>query len=239
MIAILIAILLCHFPVQFQAVSKGSPTPEEIISKMQSVYASCASYVDEGEVRTTFLKEDGNQPTVRSTQFETAFVRASDFRFECKTSLPYPSNNWGRSIIHRTGNSVRTWHSFMKPHLGTASDLRMAIAADAGTSSLSGTTVPELLIPELGNPLITRLVDLQLLGEEEVEGRAAYKIEGSYNPIDLGRTTIWIDEQTMMVLKIYSLRKRKDWTTETTTIYRSQINVEVPLEKLKFNPPAR
>jgi hypothetical protein len=62
--------------------SQQRPTssPQEILDKMVAVYASCSSYVDKGQVKTTFFENSGPRTTKRP--FSTAFVRPSRFRFE-------------------------------------------------------------------------------------------------------------------------------------------------------------
>ena len=60
------------------------PPAENIMGQMASTYATCHSYVDEGEVRTVFLQQNGRRWT-QVKPFSTAFVRPWEFRFEYKS----------------------------------------------------------------------------------------------------------------------------------------------------------
>lgn len=205
-----------------------SPSAQQIMDRMISVYASCNSYVDEGKVRTIFL---GNgRRTVK--RFSTAFVRPSDFRFEYKERRE--DDKWNRYIIWKGAESVKTWWS-VRPGVESPQNLSFALGGAAGVSSLAATTVPTLLMPEMtiGN-LIKSLSELKLIGEEEVNGSNAYKIEG----IDWRKSTVtlWVDRGSLLIVKIYQRTRVGTFETETTTTYKPQVNV-VAQGKLAFNPP--
>lgn len=205
-----------------------SPSAQQIMDRMISVYASCNSYVDEGKVRTIFL---GNgRRTVK--RFSTAFVRPSDFRFEYKERRE--DDKWNRYIIWKGAESVKTWWS-VRPGVESPQNLSFALGGAAGVSSLAATTVPTLLMPKMtiGN-LIKSLSELKLIGEEEVNGSNAYKIEG----IDWRKSTVtlWVDRGSLLIVKIYQRTRVGTFETETTTTYKPQVNV-VAQGKLAFNPP--
>src|SRR5688572_4791540 len=112
----------------------------EIMDRMVAVYASCNSYVDEGEVSTVFLNRYGRRTVVKP--FSTAFARPSDFRFEFKDR--FREGEWNNYIIWKDATSVKTWWS-IKPGVESPKDLSFALVAAAGVSSGSATTVPTLL----------------------------------------------------------------------------------------------
>lgn len=230
-----------------------SLTAQQIVDRSIAVYANCNSYVDEGEVRTIFLEANG--PRTVSKPFTTAFVRPSDFRFEYKARRG--EEEWSSYIIWKDAESLRTWWS-IKPGIETPPSLAHALGAAAGVSNLASVTVPTLLMPEtrIGNE-IKSLSALKLLGEEEINGRPAYQIQGAVtrNPshIDLvdvrsSPVTFWLDKESLLIVKIFrtttfpdspargKMPARTSFETETTTTYRPQINAGAE-GKLAFNPP--
>ena len=68
------------------------------------------------------------------------------------------------------------------------------------------------------------------MGEEEVNGSKAFKIEGLN--LRNNAVTIWVDKGSMLLVKIYEKRKTEKFEAETTTTYKPQVNVEVVQEKL-------
>jgi outer membrane lipoprotein-sorting protein len=208
------------------------PSAQQIVERMASVYASCRSYVDEGDVTTVFLEEKRRRTQVKP--FSTAFVSPSNFRFEYRNRRG--EDEWDAHIVWRDAESVKSWWS-IRPGVESPRDLFTALGGAAGVSSGASVTIPTLLMPEgmLGSR-IKSLSGLRLVGEEEVDGGRAYRLEGldsGGNPL-----TVWVDEASMLLLKVYETRKFEKFETETTTTYRPQVNAAVAQEKLAFNPPA-
>jgi hypothetical protein len=204
---------------------------QQIMDRMISGYGSCNRYVDEGEVRTIFLERTGRRTVVKP--FSTAFVRPSGFRFEYRDRRG--EEEWGSYIIWRGAESVKTWWS-IKPGIESPRNLLQALAAAAGVSSGASMTVPTLLMPEMriGNP-IQSLSQLKLIGEEEINGRSAYKIEGT--DLRKRRVMLWVDSESLLIVKMYQRTEFDTFETETTTTYKPQVSLEVAPEKLAFNPP--
>lgn len=63
------------------------PSAEKLMEQMASAYASCRSYLDEGEVRTVFLEQNGRRTTIKP--FSTAF--------EEELSVDLHTSDFGRS----------------------------------------------------------------------------------------------------------------------------------------------
>jgi hypothetical protein len=209
------------------------PSAEKLIEQMASTYASCRSYVDEGEVRTVFLEQTGRRTTVKP--FSTAFVRPGEFRFEFRDRRG--EDEWNTYVVWRSAESVKTWWT-IKPAVENQKDLFFALGGAAGVSSLASVTVPALLMPDLarGNR-IKSLFELKLIGEEQFSGANAYRVEGfdsRNNPI-----TIWIDKESMLLVKVYEKKKFEKFEAETTTTYKPHVNLEVAQQKLAFNAPER
>jgi len=209
------------------------PSAEKIMEQMASAYANFQSYVDEGEVRTVFMDQRGSRTVIKP--FSTAFVRPSDFRFEYKSRRG--DEGWDTYVIWRGAETVKTSWT-IKPGIETARDLFYALGTAAGVSSLSSVTVPALLMPEQAyGSWIKSLSSPKLVGEEEVKGRKAHRVEGVNS---LGNAvTIWVDVESSLLLKIYEKRKSAAYEAEITTTYKPQVNLQVVDEKLAFNPPLR
>jgi hypothetical protein len=205
-------------------------SPQEIVNKMMDVYATCNSYMDEGQVSTLFIQKNGNRTVNRP--FTTAFVRPSEFRYEFKDRRG--ENEWNNYIISMKENDVKTFWS-IKPDMPNPENLRMAIAGATGISGGSANTVPGMLMPDVfGYNEFKMLSQLQLAGEEQVEGAATYKLEGTDSRGD--KVSFWVDKEKLLLLKIYEARKIKDFETETTTTYKPSVNIMVATEKLEFKP---
>lgn len=203
---------------------------QQIMDRVISRYASCSRYVDEGEVRTIFLEGTARRTVIKP--FTTAFVRPSGFRFEYKDR--YGEGEWNSYIVWKDAESVKTWWS-IKPGVKSAENLSHALAAAAGVSSGASIMVSTLLIPDMSGSYIKSLSELKLICEEEVNGSNSYKIEGT----DVSKTTVtlWIDKESLLIVKIFRRKKFENFETETTTTYKPQVDVEFAQEKLAFNPP--
>ena len=205
-------------------------SPEQILEKMVSVYASCNSYADEGEVRTIFIQNGARRTVVKP--FSTAFVRPSNFRFEFEDRRP--DDNWIYYIVWRDATSIKSSWS-IKPGIRTFESLSLALAGATGVSSSAAINVPSLLMSDLGDShRIQTLSQLRLTGEETIGGQTAFGIEGRDWRSNL--VTIWIDKESFLLLKIYETKKFESFETETTTTYRPHINANISPEKLAFQP---
>jgi outer membrane lipoprotein-sorting protein len=204
-------------------------TPQQILDRMISVYASCDSYADNGRVETIFLQNSGRTWTAVKP-FSTAFVRPSRFRFEFENT---DTNRGSHYVVWRDGSSVKSWWT-IRPEVKMYEGLAFALGAAAGVSSGSSLNVPSMLMQDLkATDRLGSLSELKLTGQENVADRLAYRIEGKDRRDNL--VTMWIDKERFLLLKIYETRKFEDFRTEQTTTYQPQINTEISLEKLAFN----
>ena len=197
----------------------------EILDKTVSVYASCSSYADTGEVKDVFLKTQ--RQVLRP--FSTAFVRPSQFRFE------FEDNNGLRSdyVVWQSGPSVRNWWS-VKPEIRSFETLALALASATGVSGGSAVQVPSMLFGDLHDShLIQTLSELVLTGEEKIGERPAYKIKGMAGQDH--EMTIWIDEESFLLLKTLEIRQLvNSGEVEKTTTYKPEINTRLSADKLAF-----
>lgn len=204
---------------------------QQIMDGVISAYASCGTYVDEGQVRTVFLEKGGSRTVVKP--FKTAFVRPSQFRFEFK--MRRGEEGWDRFIAWQQGGTVKSWSAFNKK--AKAEEwLPTVIAAFTGISSKASLTIPHLLMPGLLEAhSLPSLTGLRLDGEEKINGRFAYRVKGEYLPNN--PVTVWVDKEKFLILRIYERKQIKDFEVEQTTDYRPQMNVEVSADALAFNSP--
>lgn len=210
--------------------NSNNPSPQDIINKMIAVYTNCSSYMDEGQVSILFKEKYGNRTAI--TPFSTAFVRPSEFRFEFKSRRG--ENEWDNYIISMKGNDIKTFWS-IRPDKPSPPNLNSALATAAGVSSSSSLNIPGMMIPDMAGYNRFRLLkQLQLAGEEPLNDKIAYKIEGTDSRDN--KVSLWIDKDTSLLLKVYEVRKINDFETETTTTYKPVVNVIVTDEKLAFNP---
>jgi outer membrane lipoprotein-sorting protein len=204
-------------------------SPQEIRDKMVSVYASCSSYVDQGQVETTFFSQSGLRTSSR--RFSTAFVRPSRFRFEfVEIGL---SGRESHYIVWRDESAIKSWGT-IKPETRDFETLALALAGGGGVSGGSAIFVPSMLMGNLGDlHRIQTMTQLKLKREERIEDKTAYRIEGRDWQNNL--LTIWIDKESFLLLRILEKKTVQDFQMEQTTTYQPQINTNISPEKLAFN----
>jgi hypothetical protein len=212
----------------------SAPTVQQIFEQMMAKYAACQSYMDTGRVNTVFLEKRGRRTVVKP--FSTAFVRPDAFRFEFQNRRG--EEEWNRYIVWQQGAAVKSFWTIGQQQR-EYEQLSRALGAAAGVSSLSSTTIPALLMPDsVRGGGLKLLTGLKLLGEEMVEQRAAYKLEGQ----DLRGTplTLWLDKERLLILKVFQKNRiepsggGESFETEMTTFYDPQINEKVPAARLEF-----
>lgn len=207
--------------------AKEKVSAKEILDRMVSVYGSCKSYMDKGEVKEF---RSNAAPIVRKP-FTTAFVRPSLFRFEF-TEDSHIRTRPHSFVVWRDGVSIRSWWS-IKPETIYYETLKEPIARATGVSSMSAVIVPSMLFQNFGDrQVVQSLTELTLVREEKVSGRQAFRIQGT--SVIKTPVTIWIDKETFLLLKFFQKRNFDNQDVELTIQYEPKINVEVPPEKLAF-----
>jgi outer membrane lipoprotein-sorting protein len=204
---------------------------QEIIDRMAEVYANCRTYSDEGEVNTDSV--GGRSMTPRRQPFFTAFVRPSSFRFEF--SRPGRKGEWDRFIAWKEGDVENSWWG---ANSGVApATLDRALFSISFLSDGAALTAPSLLFPDLfrGRSTLTALDELRLTGDDKVEGRKTFKLEGKFQGQEL---TLWIDQREFLIIKIRRKMKLGQFEIVTTTRYKPQVNGDISHDRLAFNPPS-
>jgi len=190
----------------------------EILDRVISTYASCRSYVDEGETtakRSSFSRTAG---------FSTKFVRSTGFRYELQSEM-----FGGRFVIWKEAESEKYWSSIGgEQELPLEEGLSKVNFFSAGSSVLIST----LLLPQSFASVgpLEALDDPQRTDTEKINGRQAFIVEGKIRDQAL---KLWIDQSSFLILKTY----RVVLGEEVTTRYKAALNVEVAANMLAFKPP--
>jgi outer membrane lipoprotein-sorting protein len=203
-------------------------TAQQILDKMATIYATCKSYRDSGVVTNDFGPHSAGDNFPRHVAvkpFRTAFVRPDQFRFEYDDATPEKPY-----VVWAKGSDVCTWW-YIKPGVGTPASLENAIAGATGVSSGSAHTVPTLLLPDqIGGRKLTAMTDLKRLPDETLDATPCFKLQGKYANAP---TTIWLGKATHLILRTYV----DTGLVKCTTVYKPQVDIEIPAKELEFNPP--
>ena len=231
----LIIIIFFVLPVSAQQ-QEDSLTAQQILDKMMSVYAKCDTYMDEGEVVTTFMLNEKSSRIVKP--FSTAFVRGSNFRFEYQQQT---TEGLRRYIIWQNNTDVKEW-TFLKPEIIDTKSLGLALAGASGVSSESAYIAPYLLMPDLYNTnkkhYFKYLESLTLVGKERRNNKEIYKVSAVCND-PLSDLTLWIDCENFLLVQLNKTRVNtySGYNEETKITYKPRFNIDIPTEKLSFDPP--
>jgi len=230
---------------QDPAPAAEGPTAVRILRAMEKAYAGCRSYRDTGEVRTAIVTEGGRAGSSRP--FATAFVRPGRFRFTfTDPGLGERSSSY---IAWSDGTDVRSWWD-AKPGVRDPGSLEGALVPAAGISGGSSVRVPGLLMPDaLGQgPL---LIAPERIADATDGGAGCFRVRGKgrTTPYTLsmgGRVltvrdetvTVWVDRASFLIRKVEETRTFETYTSESTTTYAPETDVEIPDGQLAFGAPA-
>ena len=219
-------------------------TAMEILREMGKIYAKCRSYRDTGEVRTSLVTDGGRAGSERP--FTTAFVRPGRLRFQfTDPGLGERSSSY---IVWSDGTEVRSWWD-AKPGVRQPGSLQAALLPAAGISGGSSARVPGLLMPEaLGEgPL---LVAPERIEDGTERGVTCFRIVGKSRKtpytLSMGArvltvkeesVTLWIDRVAFLIRKVQETRTFDTYTSESTTTYNPDVDVEIPAAQLAFGAP--
>jgi len=218
--SLFISIALVSFIASTQA-----QTATEILAKVSSVYANCRTYSDEGLTNTT-----AGPPTQgRRSYFRTSFVRPGAFRLQLWVNSDKPEGvkPWA---IWTNGDLVQI------PGISTPTGLQhlridTALERMAQFSDGSSVVVPPLLFPDAFRSiqLFSLIVDARVAGEDSIDGRQAFRIEGTREGLPI---KLWIDKTNSLILKTYWKIRFGDREDESTVQYKPKLNAEIPPEDL-------
>jgi len=232
-----------------------SLSAEAILERVTQTYASCKTYQDEGSVRTVFLRDGRKRTQLRP--FSTAFVRASQFRYEFRST--FNGIEWDRYLIARDGAATQVWWD-VQPGVTTADSLASALAGATGVSGGSAWTIPALVMPdEMGSSSLAHLVDLQRLQDAQLDGIDCFRIQGAkrldtavqeehrqavlkQTGQDMGIVrnspyVYWIDRSSFLLRRLDAASEFSNFSTESTTVYKALLDAPVAANQLRFDPP--
>ncbi len=206
--------------------SAQAQTANEILTKVNSVYAGCRTYSDEGLTDTT-------EGRGRKSSFRTAFVRPGTIRFQLWFNSTVPGGvkpwtvwtNGDLALIHGLGSDAGTQHLRIDSALS-----RMGQFSDG-----SSVTVPQLLLADSFRTvqLFSVIADAKVAGEESIDGHPSFRIEGTVSGFPI---KLWIDKTQYLILKSYRKVPVGDQEIESTVQYKPKLNPEVPAEDLAPPP---
>lgn len=205
---------------------------QQIVDRMIEVYASCRTYVDEGDA--TMGLEGMRLLSLGRKPFSTAFARPSSFRFEFGPRLL--KKELDSYIAWKAGDVERSWWPTTRRESDAPLETTLYRLAD--TTNGTSLTIPTLLAPALfqGSSILAALEELKLAGEDTIDGRKSFKIEGKFQGFAL---KLWVDKNEFLVRKLErTIRLGGDRDLVIVIRYKPQVNVNVPADKLAFNSPA-
>jgi len=217
-----------------------------ILERMHEVYSSCTSYSDEGEARTLFHKPVPGQTRTRTRTvvkpFETLFQRPDSFRFEFRSRRG--EEEWERYIVWKDDEAKARTFWTLKYETREWPSISRGLKTAWGVSDGSARHVPSLLYGKEG--WLDRTESFELDGEEEVAGHPCWRIVAHpvYRPATYvdpvskeekstakpGPTTIWIDRDNHLLIRIHSTRQFDSFSTERTITYRPVLGERIPRE---------
>lgn len=163
--------------------SGGRVDAADIIARMQETYVSCDSYKDEATIETTVVLEHTERSSESVQRLYTDFDRSGRFRFELRSSSPF-QREWIQSVVWARGDDIRSYgfESMFSPWGVDKEEVEPSwetVAQDIAGVSL----VPAMLMPDKFKGVeaeagIGSATDLEVVGEEEVNGVSCFKISG-------------------------------------------------------------
>lgn len=214
----------------------------EIIERATEVYTLCSSYIDEGQEEVKDAHYGGR---VSHSSFTTAFVRPSQFRFE--ESRSQPSGKKERFIAWQEGQRGSVWPG--AKHSATGLTGAESAFFNTITRRAQNIVLGLLFIDRVRRDTLIDLTDVKLVGEDRVNGRLTFRIDGNLTQVHYFRDdrgyhamvrvplpiSVWIDQQEFLILRI---RQKPEGTQTTTTTFKPVVNIKVAPDKLAFNPPS-
>ena len=115
----------------------------------------------------------------------------------------------------------------------TPRSLDFGVAGATGVSSGSAHTIPALLLPDqITGAKLAAMIDLTRLPDETLDGTPCFKLHGKYG-FGEQPTTLWLEKATYLIRRIGDDTDLRGMAT----VYRPEVNQEVPAKELEFNAP--
>jgi outer membrane lipoprotein-sorting protein len=216
---------------------------DDILVRSRAMYAALKSYADTG----TVVYEYGTNSVSRHT-FKTYYRAPRNFYFDFVEDKADGGSRlaiwcdggdfqtwWSDTGIHNvypTGQGATAFVGAIVPTVGSATMIASLVFANAGLVSTMG---------ELG--------EMTLAGTEVVSGRTMQKLTGvakstygrTGHETNVRRTTIWIDAESLLVLKIFEDTPKGTVAgsrRRITTTFQPQPNPALDDSRFKFVVPS-
>lgn len=233
-----VAAALAVSPVARLARAQGDPVPDAL-TPYRERYAALQSYADTGTV--TVEQQWPGAPVVTETGSFTTFFRAPrNFYFDFVESA---GTGDGRLVIWCDGGDFQSWWSDTGVH-DVYDGGRGALAFLLGLEPTMGTSnvIPTLLFPQadLGGS-VGGLIEVREEGEEALEGKPRLKLAADIvvaGSVNRERpTTVWIDPQTQLIVKVLEDSAPDEGLNRRTTLIVPQADIDIPDERFTFAVP--
>ena len=228
------------------------PKAELLLKTVREVYATCASYYDEGEVESVFVHTSlGNSVDIRP--FVTAFVRkAGALRFDFRHKVG--ESKWNKYVVWCEGDGVKSWWA-LRPEVKYGHNLKDALVEARGVSNRSSTAIPSLLLKWSPDDF-SELTKIRIVTTESLGEISCVKIEAVESG-DGRKCILWIDQNTHLLRKYYSVfeidpskvldpgdpsdneRANRPFTVRQTITWIPSINKDISASDLTFDPPRK
>lgn len=212
-------------PAAQEAASDVALTPAHILGAMTEAYKACTSYRDSGVSTTKITKGP-----ILQKPFKTAFMRPGRFRFEFSQQVLFSKQLW---VVWTDGTTVRGWSTV--GNWSRADDLQSALAEATGVSGGTALMVPTLLLPADGSgALLKQMTDVERIADSDVGAAHCYCLRGRLGESSV---TVWIDQQTHLLLRMERLSKSDDLEATEVTTYEPEIDIQIADAELELIPP--
>lgn len=195
----------------------------DIIERAVLAYQSCASYVDNGIVRTAAVHDASRTEIRQDVLFQTAFVRPERFRFEFSKRVS--AQETYRRVICMNGERIRTWWD-LDDTLPAPESLQKALSGAGGVSRYSSFMIPRLLMPDiLSGRTIRDLTDREELQDDTSNRSRVRSIRGLYGETPM---TVCVDTASFLVRRITIEIAGRGTSAEHAIEYTPVMNCAVP-----------
>lgn len=233
-----------------------SSSAAAILARMTELYASCGSYQDVGEVVDVLV--NGPKRWQRRTSrksFQTAFVRPDRLLFEFKDRTLGPESEWAHFALWTDADGPREWSTFLAEETPRSTRFANLIAALGSEELLYfGTScrAPRLLLGLGGASTLADFESVDVGGVDEIDGHACWRIAARRD----GRPEVlWVDRESSLLRRHHErtffdptvervllpkgapVSLVSQFTTETTTFYSPQIDVDIAADVFAIEAP--
>lgn len=243
-LAALPLIALAAGPLTAPTVERPPATAEaaaaDIMAQTFAAYAALKSYADSGTVTDEYGSAE--HPTDDTSRFRTLIRRPGRYFFEF-----LKHDNLDRGVIWAAADGLHVWYrsGASVTDYPVTNDTPAFNLNQYSTRSTITLIAPLFFFKARLTGTITELTDAKEVGSESIDGHPCHKIVGVAKQVygtgyesNARRTTVWVDEQTLLIRKIF-----EDWKSLPGTVNRRfttfspHANPTLDDAKFTFTPP--